>query len=55
MQSAWGSVATEEPEVDSVGAWPLFDAGGGVTTDGGTWIDLDTERYVNEPSCNGPW
>ena len=18
-------------------------------------LDLDTERYVNEPSCNGPW
>lgn len=41
MQAAWVGTLDAAPSVAEIGAWPLFDAGGGMAADGGTLVEFN--------------
>ena len=42
MQAAWVSTV-DTPSVAELGDWPLFGEGGGVSGDGGTLVQFDSD------------
>jgi para-nitrobenzyl esterase len=42
MQAAWVS-SVDSPTVEGIGDWPLFVEGGGVSSDGGTFVEFNGE------------
>ena len=43
MQAAWVDALTDSPAVEGVGAWPLLGAGGGISVDGGMFVEFNAE------------
>jgi para-nitrobenzyl esterase len=43
MQAAWVDALGATPSVEGVGAWPGFEAGGGLPADGGTLVEFNAE------------
>ena len=43
MQASWVS-SLDSPNVDGIGDWPLFGEGGGVSSNGGTYVEFNAEQ-----------